>query len=207
MKLSNPHRNRHHIAPKTDLTVADAVDGAATPFHRCGRKRHGVVVTGGGVIGQHDKALAAAAIDLNFALIQEKDVALPAPAHMHVVAADLRGDDWLEGGQIRSGLLRAFDAEGFAEGDVVVGVGLDLFDQSAETQFDARGDGCHHEGKGRRHRHAAERRGAAIALKILPGSPLLGARLPLRHAQQGGVSRDVGFERDQLRRKGVVVGL
>jgi len=55
------------LAPEAHLRVVHAVDGAVGPFGGCGGNRRGVGVAGRGVKGQRHKALAIAAIHLNFA--------------------------------------------------------------------------------------------------------------------------------------------
>ena len=148
--------------------------------------------------------------------VEEGAVAAPAPADEDLSAAEFHGNDRLDGGEVRPGLLRAFDAEGIAHRDVVVGVGLDLFDQRAEPGFDARCD-RRHGGWERGHaRRAGGRRCAAATDEVFPRRPLLagaehgllatddvveviGVRLLRGHdgggeRQHPGVTADVGGE-------------
>lgn len=72
------HRHTHPIAPQADLIVAQAVDGAVLTFGERGRMGGGVGVAWRGVCG--GQCPAAAAIHLDFTLVEEVAVALPAPA-------------------------------------------------------------------------------------------------------------------------------
>jgi hypothetical protein len=138
-------------------------------------------------------------------------VATPAPAQVHGVAADFRGDAGLDGGQVRGGLLRALNAEGFTDTGVVIRAGFDLLYQR---------HGGDRRGKGRERRQSLYRLRASIAQEVLPARPLLGGVLHrlltgehiaevisvgglaghlLRgHAQDGTVSADAGLKELKL---------
>ena len=104
---------------------------------------------------------ALAAVDLEFDLIEEIGEAAPIPADIDAGAVDRGAEVGLKRGVIGRSLLRAFDAEGFADGFVVVCVRFDLFHQSAKTAFDAGGDGGNGSRKHRGDRRATRRNGAA----------------------------------------------
>jgi hypothetical protein len=72
-------RDTHRFAPLTDAGVADAVDGLVSPFHGRGGEGLGVDVAGGGVEGERDEAFAVAAVDLDFADVEEGAEAAPIP--------------------------------------------------------------------------------------------------------------------------------
>ena len=62
------HRHADRFAPLADAVIADGVNGTVGPFHRRGRKGLAVGVTGCGVDGEKDEALAA--IDFEFELVE-----------------------------------------------------------------------------------------------------------------------------------------
>jgi hypothetical protein len=91
--------------------IADAVDGAVGPFHGRGGEGLGVDVAGGGVEGEGDEAFAVAAVDLEFADVEEAAEAAPIPIDEDVRALDDGVDVRLNGGEIGAGLFLADDAE------------------------------------------------------------------------------------------------
>jgi len=93
----------------------------------------GVVIAGGCVVGEQDKAFAVIAIDLDFAEIEKCAVPIPAPADIDTVAVDNGADLGPERGEIGAGLLRAFDSEGFADRFIIVRAGFDLFRERTKT--------------------------------------------------------------------------
>lgn len=223
-----PHRHTHRLAPEADLLVVHSVDGAVGPLCWGGWEWGAVGVAGGGVDGEEDKAFAVAAIHLQLALVEKCSFAAPAPIDIDAVAAHAGFDVGLNGGEVGRGFLGAFDAEGLADGDVVVGVRLDRLHQGAKADFDPRRGGGDAGWKGGRHGRSGGWRGAAVAGDGLPGGPLLGAiahkaltredvgeiigvrRLAGHHgwgySQGGGVGGNVGLKGEQLGRKCLVVG-
>ena len=108
MDLIFPHEHTLLHAPLAHLLVADAVDGAVFPGGEGGGV--GVVVVGGGVVGEEDEALAGAAV----AHVEEGPVAVPAPGESDDVAGDA-GVQWRGGGvEVGAGFFRADDAEDLA---------------------------------------------------------------------------------------------
>jgi hypothetical protein len=98
-----------------DALVADVVDGLVGPFRRRGREWEGVAVIRGGVEGEKDEAFVVVAVDLELAHVEELGVAAPTPDDGDLVAADAGFNVRLDGGEVGRGLVRAFDAERFAD--------------------------------------------------------------------------------------------
>jgi hypothetical protein len=80
------------------------------PFHGRGGEGLGVDVAGSGVEGEGDEAFAVAAVDLEFADVEEGAEAAPIPIDKNVRALDDGVDVRLDGGVIGAGLLRACGA-------------------------------------------------------------------------------------------------
>jgi hypothetical protein len=78
-KVSPAHSHAHRLAPLTHPRVADAVDGLVGPFHGRGGEGLGVDVAGRGVEGERDEAFVVAAVDLEFADVEEGAEAAPIP--------------------------------------------------------------------------------------------------------------------------------
>lgn len=112
-----------------DTLVAYAVNGAVGPLRGRRWEGRGVGVVWGAVEGEQNETFAVVAVDLHFADVEEGPVAAPAPTDIDVGAANGGSNFGLDGGEVGSGLLRAFDAERGADGLVVGGVAFDLFDQ------------------------------------------------------------------------------
>lgn len=166
------HRHAHRFAPLADAGIADAVNGLVGPFHRRGRKGLGVGVAGCGVEGERDEAFAVAAVDLDFADVEKGAEAAPIPIDEDLHPVNEGVDIGLDRGVIGAGLLLADDAERGADGFVIGRAAFDLFDQGAEPDFDARGDGGHGCRKYGRNRGAGRRWIAAAAGEVFPASPL-----------------------------------
>ena len=67
------------LAPLPDAGVANAVDGLVGPFHGRGGEGLGVDVAGCGVEGEGDEAFVVAAVELEFANVEEGAEAAPTP--------------------------------------------------------------------------------------------------------------------------------
>lgn len=77
--FSPANRHAHRFAPLPDAGVAEAVDGLVRPFHGRGGEGCRVDVAGGGVEGERDEAFVVAAVDLDFADVEEGAEAAPIP--------------------------------------------------------------------------------------------------------------------------------
>jgi len=175
----------HRAAPVAHLHVVHAVDGFVGPDGFAGGKGLRIGVAGCGVYGQQSIAFAVAAIDLDFATVQIRHVAAPAPGHIHMIAGYGGVNGGLHGGQVGTGLDAANDAEVGGDGVGAFAAVLDELDEGEDAGERAGGHGHDAGGQGGRGEHGQGLRGGAGAGLGFLGGVGAGLRPSAQRGQPG----------------------
>ena len=138
---SAPEGDGEDFAPLAGGGVVHPEDGAVFPLDEGGGEGVGVEVVGGGIEGED--LPAGAAVDLDFQLVEEFGVALPAPAKLDAAGGDGGGEIGPEDVEVRPRGFRSGEAEiaahGIGEEGVLFQKGHEI-EEPGQAAFRAGGD-------------------------------------------------------------------